>query len=77
MSYGLFGLSGTSVSSSGSSRSTRVGRLGVRRRVEVVLRQEREQVARVVEARLLVGRDEVRDARLGRVRRGAAELLEA
>ena len=33
----------------------RVGRLGERRRLEVVLRQEREEVARVLEARLLVG----------------------
>ena len=39
----------------------RVGRLCVRRRIEVVLRQEREQVARVFEARLLVRRHEVRD----------------
>src|SRR5919197_292565 len=35
----------------------RVGRLRVRRRLEVVLRQKGEEVARVVEARLLIGRD--------------------
>jgi hypothetical protein len=55
MSYGLFGLSGISVSSSaprGRARPT----ARERRRLEVVLRQEREQVARVLEARLLVGR---------------------
>ena len=54
----------------------RIGGSGVRRALEVVLRQEREQVARVLEARLLVGRGEVRDAGLRRVRRRAAELLE-
>ncbi len=47
----------------------RVGRRREDRRIDVVLRQEREQVARVLEARLLVGRDEVRDSRLRRVRR--------
>ena len=55
----------------------RVGRLRERRRVEIVLREEREQVARVLEAGLLVGRGEVRDARLRRVSRRAAELLES
>ena len=39
----------------------RVGRHGVRRRLEVVLRQEREQVARVIDHRLLPCRDEVGD----------------
>ena len=77
MSYGLFGESGTSVSSSGDSRSTgSVGR-GVRRRLEVVLWQEGEEVAGVLDARLLVRRDEVRHARLRRVGARAAELLEA
>ena len=64
MSYGLFGLSGIERVELRALAVARIGRLGERRRVEVVLRQEREQVARVVEARLLVGRDEVRDARL-------------
>ena len=54
----------------------RIGRLGERRRVEVVLRQEREEIARVVEAGLLVGRDEVCDAAARRVRRRASQLLE-
>ncbi len=47
-----------------------------RRRLRVVLRQEAQEVARVLERRLLVGRDEMRDARLRRVRHRAAELLE-
>ena len=76
MSYGLFGLSGTIRVELGVLAVARVGRLEIRRRLEVVLRQEREQVARVVEAGLLVRGDEVRDARLGGVRRRAAELLE-
>ena len=54
----------------------RVGRVVVRRRLAVVLRQEAEQVARVLERRLLVVRGQVRDAGLDRVRVGAAELLE-
>ena len=54
----------------------RIGRLVVRRRVRVRLRQEAEQIARVLERRLLVGRRQVRDARLRRVRVRAAELLE-
>ena len=76
MSYGLFGLSGTIESSSASSRSR--GSLGARERrlVGVVLRQERDEIARVLEARLLVRGGELRDARLRRVRRRAAELLE-
>ena len=76
MSYGFVGSSGIRVSSSGDLAVARVGRLRERRPVEVVLRQEREQVARVLEARLLVGRGEVRDARLRRVGGRAAELLE-
>ena len=76
MSYGFVGSSGTSVSSSGASRSRGSRRRRERRLLEVVLRQKREQVARVLEARLLVGRGEVRDARLRRVGRRAAELLE-
>jgi hypothetical protein len=39
-----------------------IRRRRVRRRVDVVLGQEREEIARVVEARLLVGGDEVGDA---------------
>ena len=53
----------------------RIRRSGVHRRLEVVLGQEREQVARVLEHRLLVGRGEMRDAGLLGVRRRAAELL--
>ena len=41
----------------------------------VVRRQEREELARLREARLVVGRREVADAALGRVRRRAAEVL--
>ena len=47
-----------------------------RRLLEVVRREERQQVAHVVEARLLVGRDERGHARLGGVAHGAAELFE-
>ena len=65
------------MSSSGVLAIHRIRRLEERRRVEVVLGQEGEQVARVLETRLLVRRDELRDARLRRVRRRAAELLEA
>ena len=54
-----------------------VGRLPERRRVEVVLRQEREEVPRVLEAGLLARRHELRDAGLRRMRRRSAELLEA
>ena len=76
MSYGFVGSSGMSVSSSGSSRSGgSVGR-EVRRRIEVVLRQERQEVARVLEAGLLVRSDEMGDTGLGGVRGRPAELLE-
>ena len=54
----------------------RVARLEERWRLRVVLRQEREEVARVVEALLLGVRDDVRDPRLRSVRGRAAELLE-
>ena len=54
----------------------RVGGLEVGRRLDVVLREEREQVARVLEARLLARGREVGDARLRGVRVRAAELLE-
>ena len=54
----------------------RIRRRCVRRRLEVVLGKEREEVARVLDAGLLVRGDEVRDAGLRRVRRCAAELLE-
>ena len=56
-----------------------VGILGLvesRRRLEVVRRKKRQQVADVVEARLLVGGDERRHAGPGGVAHGAAELLE-
>ena len=52
-----------------------VGRLEVRRVLEVVRRQERQQVAHLLDARLLVVGDERGDARLGGVRHRAAELL--
>ena len=53
----------------------RIRRSGVHGRLEVVLGQEREQVARVLEHRLLVGRGQMRDAGLLGVRGRAAELL--
>jgi hypothetical protein len=53
-----------------------VGRQHARRRLEVVLRQEAEQVARVLEALVLVVGREVRDAGLRVVAHRAAELLE-
>ena len=59
MSYGLFGLSGISASSSGgpwSGESVDV----VRGTCQVVLRQEREQIPRVLEARILVCSRELR-----------------
>ncbi len=76
MSYGLFGLSGTTVSSSASMRS---GRRSARRRggdLEVVLRQEGHEVARVLEQLVLVLGREVRDAGLRVVGHRAAERLE-
>jgi hypothetical protein len=54
----------------------RVRRRGVRRRLEVVLRQERQQVSGVVDACALVRSDEMGDPGLRRVRRRAAEILE-
>ena len=53
-----------------------VGGEDARRRLEVVLGQEREQVARVLDALVLVVGGEVRDARLRVVAHRAAELLE-
>ena len=53
-----------------------VARLHPRRDLEVVLRQERHQVAHVLEAALLVVGGEVRDARLRVVRHRPAQLLE-
>ena len=53
-----------------------VRRLEVRRLLEVVLGKEGEQVARILEACLLVRAREVRDAGLRSMRRRAAELLE-
>ena len=52
-----------------------VGRREVRRILEVVRRQERQQVAHLLDARLLVVGDERRDARLRRVDHRAAELF--
>ncbi len=76
MSYGLFGFSGTSVSSAGVHPLRVVGGRHARRHLEVVLRQERHQVARVLEQRVLVVGRQVGDARLGVVRHRAAQLLE-
>ena len=53
-----------------------VGGLDARRRLEVVLGQEREQVARVLDADVLVVGGKMGHARLGRVTHRAAELLE-
>ncbi len=75
MSYGLCAESGHERVELGRLAVDRIGGCGVRCRLEIVLRQEREQVARVVEHRLLVGADEMRHARAGRVRGRAAELL--
>ena len=77
MSYGCVGESGMIVSSSGRAAVARVVGAHARHGLEVVLRQEREQVARLVAERVLVVGDEVRDARALRVRVGAAEILEA
>ena len=54
MSYGLSGRVGDERVELGRLAVDRVGRRRVRRRLEVVLGQEREQVARVLEHRLLV-----------------------
>ena len=54
-----------------------VGGLHPRRGLEVVGRQEVQQVARVLEARVLVLGREMGDAGLGRVAHRAAEVLEA
>ena len=56
MSYGLFGVVRDQRVELGVLAVGRIGRRRERRRLEVVLRQEREQVARVLEARLLVRR---------------------
>src|SRR5215208_1346077 len=53
-----------------------IGRPEVRSALQIVLGQEGEQVAHVVEAGLLVGRREVGYARPGIVGGGAAEILE-
>ena len=55
----------------------RIGGRHPRHGIEVVLRQEREQVARVVDQRLLVVGDEVGDAGALRVGVGPAQILEA
>ena len=75
MSYGFVASSGMSV----QLRGLALDGIGWRRErgsLEVVLGEEREQVAGVLEHPLLVRRGEVRHARLGRVRLRAAELLE-
>jgi hypothetical protein len=53
-----------------------VGRHDARRRLHVVLRQERQEVARVLEAVVLVVEGEMRDPGLRVVRHRTAELLE-
>jgi hypothetical protein len=53
-----------------------VGRLDARGALEVVLRKERDEVAHVLEALLLVVRGEVGHAGLGVVCHGAAQRLE-
>ena len=75
MSYGWYGLAGTSVSSAASSRSTGSAGRHPRRVVEVVGRQEAEQLADEREALAVVLDGEVRDAALLVVRHRAAELL--
>ena len=55
----------------------RVGGLRIRRRLEVRLRQEREQVAGVLDARSFVGGDEVGDTGFRGVRARPTEVLEA
>jgi len=52
-----------------------VRRFEVRRVFEVVLRQERQQVAHLLDARLLVLRHEGGDTRLGRVGHRSAEFF--
>ena len=64
------------VSSSDAQRSRGIVGAHVRHRLEVVLRQERQQVARLVAERVLVVGHEMRDARALGVRVGAAEILE-
>ena len=54
-----------------------VRRLHARRRLQVVLREEADQVPAVLQAGLLILRCEVRNPRLRVVRHRAAELLEA
>ena len=76
MSYGLFGLSGTIVVELLVRAVGVVAGLHLRRQLEVVLRQERHEVAHVLEAALLVVGGEVRHARLRVVRHRPAELLE-
>ena len=63
------------MSSSGASRSTGSLTRQRGRIIGVVRRQVREELAHEREARRVVGRGEVADAALSRVRRGAAELF--
>ena len=76
MSYGCVGESGMIVSSSAADRSRGSSRAHVRHGLEVVLRQERQQVAGLVAQLALVVGHDVRDAGALRVRVGAAEVLE-
>ncbi len=74
---GLVGVVGDDAVQLGLLPQRVVGGLHPRRGLEVVLGQEREQVARVLQALVLVVAGEVRDARLGVVRHRPAQLLEA
>ena len=76
MSYGFVGLVRDERVQLGVLTVDRVGRRRVRRRLEVVLGQEREQVARVLEARLLVGAVKCATPDFAACVVGAAELLE-
>ena len=73
---GLVGVVGDDVVELGVHPLRVVGGQHARRRLEVVLGQERHQVARVLEAGVLVVGGEVGDARLRVVAHRAAELLE-
>ena len=57
------------------NRNGRIVEVHPRRLFEVVRRQERQQVAHVVQAALIVGRDELGHARLRGVDPGAAQIL--
>ena len=76
MSYGLFGLSGTRRWRLSSIRSGRIGRRAQRRILEVVRRQEAQELPDGLQARVLALGGQVGDPRDPRMGVGAAELLE-